>query len=68
MELLRQYFVAKDENGVPHGLPEPVVLKRTARLHALAEMMARSSEMLMVAFVATVSAAPEWDAKEPLNK
>ncbi|KAL1503093.1 hypothetical protein AB1Y20_011156 [Prymnesium parvum] len=72
VELLRQYFIAKDLTGQVRGLAETLVHAHTMRLHAVVELMKRSSDSLVVMFLATaggpVSPVPDWDAKDPQNK
>lgn len=53
VELLRQYFIAKDLTGQVRGLAETLVHAHTMRLHAVVELMKRSSDSLVVMFLAT---------------
>ena len=68
VEILREYFVAKDEKGMPHGLPESLVHGRTARLEGLVRLMRTPSLELLPTFINTVSPAPDYDATELRNK
>ena len=80
LQLLRDYFVARDETGEVNGLPEDVVDAELSYLHGLVELMAETSEDLLALLFGSAASnygadgvkrsdgLPEWDAQSPRNR
>ena len=49
VSILREYFIARDEKGEPHALPEEVVITETMKLEALVTVMGMSSDEMLAA-------------------
>ena len=72
-----RYFIARDEHGVPHGLPEAPVLEETAYLDELVSLMHQPTEELVAMLMSKDKAStegkpdapiPEYDSAVPRHK
>ena len=67
IQLVRDFFIAKDEHGKELGLASQEVMEITARLEGIVALMHRPSEELVEEFTRSDS-VPDWHDVQPLTK
>ena len=75
--LLREYFIARDAHGVPHGLPEALVLEATRYLDDLVRLASLPTETLIERLMSVArptasgvrtTPVPEYEPESPCHK